>query len=84
MGKKEGLIMAIQSEFIKKEIEELPVEMQEKVLKLIHFLKKEFFLQTKKRKKGKALLEVDDIAIETGITDLSLQHDHYIYGIPKK
>ena len=43
--------MAIQSEFIKKEIEELPVEMQEKVLKLIHFLKKEFFLQTKKEKR---------------------------------
>jgi len=76
--------MTTQSELIKKEIEELPIEMQEKVLKLIHFLKKEFFLSPKKKKKVKALLEVDNVAIETGITDISFQHDYYIYGIPKK
>ena len=25
-----------------------------------------------------------DCAIDTGITDLSQQHDHYLYGLPKK
>jgi len=42
--------MAINAE-LKKEIEELPSELQEKLLKLIHFLKKEFFVVTKKKKR---------------------------------
>ena len=27
---------------------------------------------------------VEDCAVETGITDLAHQHDHYLYGKPKK
>jgi len=46
--------MAINAE-LKKEIEELPSELQEKLLKLIHFLKKEFFVVTKKEKKRLSL-----------------------------
>jgi len=75
--------VAIQTE-LKKEIEELPKEVQVKILKLVRFLKNEFVLVTKKGRKRKTLLEIDNIAIETGIDDLSIQHDHYIYGTPKK
>ena len=46
--------MAINAK-LKKEIEELPSELQEKLLKLIHFLKKEFFVMTKKEKKRLSL-----------------------------
>ena len=27
---------------------------------------------------------VDDCAVETGVTDLAHQHDHYLYGKPKR
>ena len=27
---------------------------------------------------------VEDCAVETGIPDLAYQHDHYLYGKPKK
>jgi len=36
------------------------------------------------RKAINALLEVDSLSIETGIADLAGQHDHYLYGVPKK
>ncbi len=57
------------------------------MLKLIHFVKKEMLISHGKRsplKKGNALLEIDEIAIETGIPDLARQHDHYLYGVSKK
>ena len=58
--------------------------MQNKILKLVRFFKKEFLLAKKMEKKGKAMLAIDNIAIETGIDDLAAQHDHYIYGTQKK
>lgn len=68
-----------------REIEELPDELQEKMLKMMHFMKKEILVPKKKiSKKANALLDVDKITIDTGITDLSYQHDHYLYGVPKK
>ncbi len=27
---------------------------------------------------------IDDIAIDTGISDLAHNHDHYLFGLPKK
>jgi hypothetical protein len=30
------------------------------------------------------LAELDKFAIDTGIPDLAAQHDHYLYGFPKK
>lgn len=67
------------------EIEDLPDEFQEKMLKMVHFMKKEILAPKKKiTKKANALLDVDKITIDTGITDLSSQHDHYLYGVPKK
>jgi hypothetical protein len=68
-----------------KEIEELPLDAQEKVLKLVHFVKEEIFVLREKISKGKkrnALADVDKIAIETGIQDLAEHHDHYLYGTP--
>ena len=70
-----------------KEIEDLPSEVQEKILKLVHSIKKEIFGIKKHKAKSKgvnALCEVDKIAFETNISDLASQHDHYIYGVPKK
>lgn len=29
-------------------------------------------------------LDIDEIAVDTGIEDFSVNHDHYLYGIPKK
>lgn len=29
-------------------------------------------------------LNLDNIAVDTGIKDFALNHDHYLYGIPKK
>lgn len=68
-----------------KEIEDLPVELQEKVFKLVHFMKEEILMSKKaKSKEINALSDVDKIALETEIPDLSFQHDHYLYGVPKK
>lgn len=78
--------MTIQQRLMK-EIEGLPLDFQERILKLVHFLRQEFFITPQRdseSKKINALVEVDKIAVETGISDLALHHDHYLYGIPKK
>lgn len=68
-----------------KEVEDLPAELQEKMLKFVHFMKEEFISPKKRKSKGaNALLDIDKITIDTGIPDLSYQHDHYLYGVPKK
>ena len=70
-----------------KEIEDLPLDAQEKVLKLVNFVKEEILVLREKiftEKKGNALADVDKIAIETGIQDLAEHHDHYLYGGSKQ
>lgn len=70
-----------------KEVEEMPDEIQEKVLKLVHFIKEEILVEPPKKKRPKRKLtfaNLEDIAIDTGISDLASQHDHYLYGVPKK
>jgi hypothetical protein len=70
-----------------KEIENLPIDAQVKVLKLVHFVKEEILVLREKRsieKKSNALADVDKIAIETGIQDLAEHHDYYLYGVSKK
>lgn len=68
-----------------KEVEEMPQELQEKMLKLVYFMKKELLTPKKKRLRGaNAFMDVDKITIDTGISDFSYQHDHYLYGVPKK
>jgi len=69
------------------EIESLPLEAQEKILKMVHFLKTEILppVKAKTRKKAKAsLMDLDLLAVDTGIPDLAAQHDHYLYGTPKR
>ena len=78
--------MSVQQRLVR-EIESLPDELQERILKLVHFLKEEFFASKGKEAQSEginALLEVDKIALETGISDLAHQHDYYLYGLPKK
>ena len=78
--------MRVQQELMK-EIQGLPEEAQEKVLRLIHFIKRESMVSPRKKagsNKYNALTAVDEIAIETGIPDLATHHDHYLYGVPKK
>lgn len=78
--------MTVQQQVIK-ELKEVPPEAQETILKFIRFFKNEMLISAKKkrgRKRINALLDVDTIAIETGISDLADQHDHYLYGVPKK
>lgn len=78
--------MSIHQRLIK-EMEELPVDLQVRILKLVHFLKEEFFMSKRmdsERREINALSEVDKIAIETGISDLARHHDHYLYGAAKK
>ena len=68
-----------------KEIEELPSDAQEKILKLVLFIREEIFMPEKiKSKDINAISDVDKFVVETGIPDLSYQHDHYLYGTPKK
>lgn len=54
---------------------------------MVHFLKHEILTSSEAkrgRKKVNALTEVDSLSIETGIADLAAQHDHYLYGVPKR
>ena len=61
------------------EIETLPLDAQEKVLKMVHFLKTEILTPAKTRNKKKqvaTLTDLDLLAVDTGIHDLAVQHDH--------
>lgn len=54
------------------------------VLKLIHLVKDELLSVSKqKKKRANAMVDVDKFAIETGITDLAKNHDHYLYGVER-
>lgn len=72
----------IKAEKIKKEIDILPVNMLNEVEEFIQSLK------TRKkngRKKSSLLSELANIAVDIDIpSDFSKQHDHYLYGLPKK
>jgi hypothetical protein len=69
------------------EIETLPMDAQEKILKMVHFLKTEILTPVKSKPKKKqlaTLADLDSLAVDTGINDLAAQHDHYLYGMPKR
>lgn len=70
---------------IMEELRDVPDEEMPKIIEIIHHLK-EGILQ--KSKKGsdevkEPLLDIEDIAVETGISDLAQHHDFYLYGVPK-
>jgi hypothetical protein len=80
------VVMNIQQQLYE-EIEALPLEAQEKILKMVHFLKTEILtpVKSKPRKKAKtSLADLDLLAVDTGISDLAAQHDHYLYGSLKR
>ena len=59
-----------------------PVEGHEGELVIITFLDEE---RTADNSGWQALAQlVEDCAVETGISDLAQQHDHYLYGKPKQ
>ena len=72
----------LKSERIKKEIEILPSEMLDEVEKFIRGLKAH---KKTVRKKSLLLYKLADIAADAGLPqDFSMQHDHYLYGLPKR
>lgn len=72
----------LKSERIKKEIEILPSEMLDEVEKFIRNLKTH---KKTLRKKSLLLYKLADIATDAGLPqDFSMQHDHYLYGLPKR
>jgi hypothetical protein len=75
------------AEKILKEVEGLPEDAQEKVLRIVHVIREEFLSPAgKARRKGKAdiLVDIDALAVDTGIPDMAEQHDHYLYGVSKR
>jgi hypothetical protein len=77
--------MAIYQELLR-ELESLPLEAQKKIYNLIHLMKDDLFpaAEEKQLSEHVSLSRLDDIAVETGISDLAVQHDHYLYGTKKK
>ncbi|MEA3475405.1 MAG: hypothetical protein U9R23_03020 [Candidatus Cloacimonadota bacterium] len=51
---------------------------------MIHYLKIGILINRVKKKEIEPLLDIDDIAIETGISDLAENYDYYLYGVQKK
>ncbi len=54
---------------------------------LFSWLRQRLIKQTESQKKDPwidFLDQIDRYAVDTGIPDLSYQHDHYLYGISKK
>lgn len=51
------------------------------------WLKQHFSKEIESEKKDpwvEFLDQIDEYAVDTGIPDLSYQHDHYLYGVPKR
>jgi len=72
----------MKSEKIKREIDFLSNDMLLEVEKFIKSLKTG---KRSSKKKSNLLNELADIATEIDIPeDFSKQHDHYLYGLPKK
>ena len=73
-------------EEIIKELQDIQEKDMPKLIEIIRYLKAGI---KKSRKRGKVkkekdpLLDLRDIAVETGIKDLAEHHDHYLYGISK-
>ena len=72
----------LKTQRIKKEIDILPYDMLEEVEKFIQKLKTRRKVQ---RKKSSLLSELAGIATDVDLPkDFSKQHDHYLYGLPRK
>jgi hypothetical protein len=71
-------------EKILRELEDFPPTKLPIILKLIRLLKDELVVSEPRAERvGNALIEIDQLAIETGITDLAENHDYYLYGVSR-
>lgn len=66
---------------IVQELKDFPAEKLPLLLRLIRLLKEEGLATSKAT--ANALEDVDAFAIKTGIPDLALHHDHYLYGLDR-
>jgi hypothetical protein len=68
-----------------KEIEALPSDRLSEIEALIKALK---IKKTHKRPAGEkpysVFDEIDEVATDVGVRDLARNHDHYLYGAPKR
>lgn len=72
----------LKAEKIKKEIDILPSDMLDEVEKFIRGLKPR---KRNGKKKSALLSDLADIAANLDLPkDFSRQHDHYLYGLPKR
>ena len=72
----------LKTQRIKKEIDVLPYDMLDEVESFIKKLKARKKIQ---KKKSSLLTDLADIAVEVDLPkDFSKQHDHYLYGLPRK
>lgn len=72
----------LKAEKIKKEIDILPSDMLDEVEKFIRSLKPR---KRNGKKKSALLSDLADIAANLDLPkDFSRQHDHYLYGLPKR
>lgn len=66
---------------ILQELKEIPAEKLPKLLQLIRLLKEE--ISSTQKMTANALQDIDDLAVSTGIPDLAVNHDHYLYHIDR-
>ena len=72
----------LKTQKLKNEIDVLPLDMLDEVEKFIRNLKSR---KKAAKKKSPLLSDLADMASEIDIpADFSMQHDHYLYGVPKK
>lgn len=72
----------LKTERIKKQIDILPEDMLDEIERLINKLKTS---EKTGRKKSSVLSQLAKIAADVDLPeDFSKQHDHYLYGLPKK
>jgi hypothetical protein len=65
-----------------------PIQLKDQLRQYLHsWLKQHLSKEMESEKKDpwvEFLDKIDEYAVDTGIPDLSYQHDHYLYGVPKK
>lgn len=66
---------------ILQELKDLPAEKLPLLLRLIRLLKEESVPAPQAT--ANAMRDIDDFAIKTGIPDLALHHDRYLYGLDR-
>ncbi len=66
---------------ILQELKDFPPEKLPLLVRLIRLLKEEGLAVSKSP--ANALQDIDDLAIKTGIPDLALHHDRYLYGLDR-